>query len=110
MNEKLNIVFYNDGTFRVADSLLARDLQNDPNWLSTIRLDILVSAIQDYDKDKKVGMYGETPQIIIGRLTISEMNIPAGESVWIEHESGEGGEFRKDLLEPVLQKFYDENF
>jgi hypothetical protein len=48
-------------------------------------------------------------KISIGEFTIREMDDPPGESVWIEVESGEGGEFRKDRLEPLIKKFFWKN-
>lgn len=57
--------------------------------------------------DKKVGMYGETPRIKIKDLTICRQG---DNSVWIEEDGGEGGEFNDELFCPVLRKFYDEHF
>lgn len=59
---------------------------------------------------KKVGMYGDTPTIQIGKFTISEMNAPPGKSLWFEQEEGEGAEFRKDNFEKVVKQFFDANF
>ena len=60
--------------------------------------------------DKKIGMYDETPKITIGKFTICEMTIPVGDSIWIQEQDEEGGEFKKDGFEPFLKEFFDKNF
>lgn len=66
---------------------------------------------KELEDKPRIGMYGETPKITIGKVTICEMTLPAGKSVWIEAgDSAEGGEFSKSLLEPILKKFFDEKF
>ena len=63
------------------------------------------------DKKTKSGMYGETPRIIIGEFTISESSTSKDNSkIWIEHQSGEGGDFSKKDFEKVLETFYNINF
>lgn len=59
----------------------------------------------------KIGMYGETPQVKIGKYTISRM-CPNGEddSVWIQKEDGEGGQFFDTDLEPVIEAFFNKKF
>lgn len=60
---------------------------------------------------RKVGMYGETPSVKVGEFTLSRMNSDEDcESIWIEHESGEGGEFQENQLEKVIAEFYDKHF
>lgn len=44
---------------------------------------------------------------IIGPYTISTY---AGENLFIRHESGEGGEFKKTALLAAIDKFYSNNF
>lgn len=58
----------------------------------------------------RCGMYGETPSVKIGEFTLSRM-FPDGEdkTVWMEHESGEGGEFQDADLNKALQEFFDCN-
>ena len=46
-------------------------------------------------------------QIRIGKYTISRY---AENSIWIEHESGEGGMFKEDLLEKYIEAFYKRFF
>jgi hypothetical protein len=53
------------------------------------------------------GMYGETPRVQVGKYLISRQGV---NSIWIEHESGEGGEFREDLLEALIDNFYQKFF
>lgn len=49
--------------------------------------------------------------IRVGELFIAPGFVPNSGKVWIgEVESGEGGEFDAEKLEPVLRKFYEENF
>ena len=64
------------------------------------------------NKEKKSGMYSETPIIKIGKYEISEMSGPEkSDSVWI-HDTveGESGEFNKEKLIPILDKFFSDNF
>lgn len=48
-------------------------------------------------------MYGGTPRVQVGKYSLSKQ---AENSIWIEHESGEGGAFREDLLEAYIESFY----
>ena len=59
---------------------------------------------------QKIGMYGETPKIEVGNYTISEFTLPPGDSIWIEAEDGEGGQFPKEKFLVVLKRFYDDSF
>ena len=53
------------------------------------------------------GMYGKSPRVEVGGLTISDN----GEGrIWIERRDGEGGEFLASDAEKVLHAFYDANF
>lgn len=62
-------------------------------------------------QEKKVGMYDEMPKVKIGKYSICLMsNSEDNKSVWIVHDDGEGGEFRIDLLENVIEKFYNDHF
>jgi hypothetical protein len=58
----------------------------------------------------KIGMYGETPRVQIGKFTICEMHLPPGKSIWIEEEGEDGMEFPKDHFEKFLKQWYDTNF
>jgi hypothetical protein len=60
----------------------------------------------------KIGMYGETPKIQIGKYTISNMtNKENCTTVWIEDtEGGDGGEFHKDTLAKSIDVFYNKFF
>lgn len=60
---------------------------------------------------KKIGMYGETPRIKVGKFTICRM-CPDGEdnSVWIEFADGEGAEFSDELFEEAIASFYAKHF
>lgn len=49
------------------------------------------------------------PSITIGEYTIS-MSIHNKENIWIEHESGEGGEFSLKLFHQNITEFYIRNF
>jgi len=60
---------------------------------------------------RKIGMYDETPKVIIGDWSICEMIVPVGNSVWIENiESNEGGEFKKETLSKILGEFFNKEF
>lgn len=50
----------------------------------------------------------EREGIVIGRYTIKRGVEPG--KVWIEHESGEGGDFPEESLEALLHEFYCDNF
>lgn len=46
--------------------------------------------------------------IIIGQYELQDCN--ENDKIWISAIDGEGGQFSKSLLEPILKKFYDDNF
>lgn len=50
-----------------------------------------------------------TNEIEIGNFTIGQM-LYAKDSVWIENNEGEGGQFRKAILEPILKEFFNKYF
>ena len=83
----------------------------DPETYSLWKDDIIpkLKQIRDGLKKKPVGMYGDTPRISIGKFTICEQHIPPSETVWIEVEGKEGGEFRKEDFEAVIREFFDKN-
>ena len=54
-----------------------------------------------------IGMYGETPRVQIGKYSISKQD---ENSIWVEHESGEGSAFKEDLLEKHIDDFYKRHF
>lgn len=56
------------------------------------------------------GMYGETPRIQIGSLSICEMQLPPSGSVWVEEEGVDGSEFSKEYFGKFLKEWYDKNF
>lgn len=58
-------------------------------------------------KDRCIRLPKEGP-ISIGEYTLSP-GMAKGR-VWIEHKSGEGGDFDPEKLEVVIKKFYTENF
>lgn len=58
----------------------------------------------------KLGMYGETPRIQVGDFEICEFTTPPGEFVWIEILGGEGAQFPKERLAPILKQFFHDNF
>jgi hypothetical protein len=69
-----------------------------------------VKAVQAGNKPK-IGMYGETPEIKIGKFIIREMTLPAGDCVWIDNEvAGDGAALCKVEFEKVIEKFYNDNF
>lgn len=82
--------------------------------LCCVLVDKIIPALVSVRKDLKVksGMYGETPTIKIGRFLLSEMQMPSGESVWIEDTEGnsDAAEFNKKTIEPFLKEFYDSHF
>ena len=49
-------------------------------------------------------------RIVIGDYEISSMISAKEGRVWIEHKSGEGGEFSLEAFEKVIEKFYNDNF
>ncbi len=49
----------------------------------------------------------ETPRVQVGKFSISRQ---AENSVWIEVEGEEGGEFQDDLLEKCLEDFFNKHF
>ena len=53
------------------------------------------------------GMYGKSPKVKVGGLTISDNG---DGRIWIEQRDGEGGESMASDAEKVLQDFYDANF
>ena len=57
-------------------------------------------------------MYGEMPVIKIGKYSISEMSDKENEdSVWLQNEeTGNGWQFRKEHLFPVIDEFYQKHF
>lgn len=59
------------------------------------------------EKKQLSGMYNETPRVQIGEFSISRQGTA---SIWIEHTSGEGGEFREDDLENLIRDFYEKFF
>lgn len=60
---------------------------------------------------RPIGMYGETPKIVIGNFSICLMD-PEGDnkSIWIEKEDiSEGGEFSIENFNEAIRNFYDKN-
>lgn len=57
----------------------------------------------------KLGMYGETPRIIIGQYEICEFMLPPNNCLWIEITGGEGAQITKKSFEPILSRFFKEH-
>ena len=51
--------------------------------------------------------YDKMPQIQVGKYSISS---DGSGKMWIEHESGEGGEFLEDLFVEYVEAFYNRFF
>lgn len=58
--------------------------------------------------DKPIGMYGETPELRVGPYMLRRQD-PSGvdNSVWIEHDNGEGGTFPDSLIASILDDVYN---
>lgn len=52
--------------------------------------------------------YENLPTIKFGKFTIVEL--PDADKIWIEYETGEGGEFSRAEFEKVIKDFYREKF
>ena len=66
---------------------------------------------QNQVEDKpKLGMYGETPRIQIGKFEMCEFTLPPGDSLWIEETGEDAMQFTKTQFEPFLKQFYDKHF
>ena len=59
---------------------------------------------------KKLGMYGETPKVTFGQLSICEFTLPPGKDVWMQLEDEEGMQMPKAPLEKVLTDWFNKNF
>ncbi len=70
---------------------------------------VLQITRQKKERTVKMGMYGQTPKVQIGKLSICEAQSPPNDSVWIEEEGVDGGEFGKAALAETLKKWYDTN-
>ena len=62
-------------------------------------------------KNECAGMYRVNddtyPKIKVGRFVICKQS---DNSVWIETEDGEGGEFSNTLFEKMIEEFFNTNF
>jgi hypothetical protein len=56
---------------------------------------------------KPVGMYGETPRVQVGKFSICRQD---DNSVWIQKDDGEGGQFPDTAFEEAIETFYNERF
>lgn len=58
-----------------------------------------------------LGMYAIVdpayPRVTVGKYTICRQD---ENSVWIDHEDGEGAQFSNDTFEKAIAAFYDANF
>ncbi len=71
--------------------------------------DIFKLTYEDADK-QQLGMYGETPEIRIGKYIISNFTIPVGGDLWIELEDGEGFQANKEQIEPYISQMFKDLF
>jgi len=62
------------------------------------------------EKKDKLGMYGETPRVTIGRYEICEFTLPPDDTFWIEIIGGEGAQMSKDSFEPIVSDFFSKHF
>ena len=70
-----------------------------------------MANFKDFGKKQLSGMYGEMPKVKLGKFTIAMMSDKQNEdSVWIEDEDGEGGEYKGAKLEKIIGNFVDANF
>jgi len=91
--------------------MLRKDKRNSEKWADVVCRECnSVIATVEVLRKRKVGMYGDTPRITIGKFIICEQHDPPGETVWIEEVGEDGSEFRKDMFEKALKKFYDAEF
>ena len=70
-----------------------------------------MSAIDIAKAKNRIGMYNETPRVVVGGYSICRQD-PDGENktVWIEDIlTGEGAAFPDESLEAVVKKFFDDN-
>jgi hypothetical protein len=62
-------------------------------------------------KKAKVGMYGETPQVKVGRFIISQGSDKEGDTtIWIQDGEEEGGNFNGDSFESYVEEFFNKHF
>ena len=66
---------------------------------------------KDADKEQSVGMYEignkDWPQIKVGGFVIA---LQDDNSVWIQEEDGDGGQFSNESFEEIISEFYNKNF
>jgi len=71
-----------------------------------------MSAIDIAKAKNRIGMYNETPRVLVGGYSICRQD-PDGENktVWIEDIlTGEGAAFPDDSLSDAIKEFFDDNF
>lgn len=123
-NEKLNKTM--DELQEMADFksfekvITNEELTPEQFWLQQPPMKNIPDAIREYhelkmtenDGIEKSGMYGEMPKIKIGKYTIADMSNEVDcKTIWIEDTTtGEGGQFSKETLLPILEKYYREHF
>jgi len=59
--------------------------------------------------EKKIGMYGDTPRIAVGRFLICDQHEPADDQIWIEEVGVHGGVFSKEVFEKAVAQFLSEH-
>lgn len=61
---------------------------------------------------EELGMYAMHDTLKPGTLKIGEFTLcqQSEGKIWIQHDSGEGGEFSEAPLAEYLKKYYEENF
>jgi len=71
-----------------------------------------MSSIDIIKAKNRIGMYNETPRVVVGGYSICRQD-PNGEdkTVWIEDIlTGEGSAFPDDSLADAIKKFFNNNF
>lgn len=62
-------------------------------------------------REAKNGMYGETPRIEIGDITICLMSDCKNEpDLWLENQEGEGTSVPIVKLAPIMRQLFKDNF
>lgn len=83
-------------------------LHNSDDYNITLSDDVM-SMINCLEKER-IGMYGENPEIKIGKYTISRFSNKREGSIWIEHEDGEGCQLNTNIVEPYIDECYIKYF
>lgn len=92
------------------DEMCAESLSPDVYDMWKDQIIPMLNRIRDGLKKKKIGMYGDMPRVQVGKFSICEQTDPPSDTIWIEEDGGEGGEFQKAAFEKTLSDFYNTNF